>query len=39
MVDALFEEVPQPVKGELMVPAKPGHGLKFDQAVIKKYGV
>ena len=35
----LFEEVPQPVKGELRVPATPGHGLKFDQAALKRYGV
>ncbi|MEI6304212.1 MAG: enolase C-terminal domain-like protein, partial [Betaproteobacteria bacterium] len=34
----LFESVPEPVKGELLVPALPGLGLKFDQAVIKKYG-
>jgi L-alanine-DL-glutamate epimerase-like enolase superfamily enzyme len=35
----LYEEVPQPVKGELVVPDKPGLGLKFDQAALKKYGV
>jgi len=34
----LFEEVPVPTKGELTVPDKPGLGLKFDQAVIKRYG-
>jgi len=34
----LFEEVPQPVKGELTVPAKPGLGLKFDKAALKRYG-
>jgi L-alanine-DL-glutamate epimerase-like enolase superfamily enzyme len=34
----LFEEVPQPVKGELIVPAKPGLGLKFDKAALKRYG-
>jgi L-alanine-DL-glutamate epimerase-like enolase superfamily enzyme len=33
----LFEEVPQPVKGELAVPKKPGLGLKFDEAAIKRY--
>jgi len=33
----LFEEVPQPVKGELTVPDKPGLGLKFDQAALKRY--
>jgi len=35
----LFEEVPVPVKGELAVPNKPGLGLKFDEAAIKRYGV
>ena len=34
----LFEEVPQPVKGELSVPKKPGLGLKFDEAALKRYG-
>jgi L-alanine-DL-glutamate epimerase-like enolase superfamily enzyme len=33
----LYEEVPQPVNGELVVPDKPGLGLKFDQAALKKY--
>ena len=33
----LFEEVPEPVKGELAVPMKPGLGLKFDEAAIKRY--
>jgi hypothetical protein len=33
----LYEEVPQPVKGELVVPDKPGLGLKFDQAALKRY--
>jgi L-alanine-DL-glutamate epimerase-like enolase superfamily enzyme len=33
----MFEEVPQPVKGELTVPNKPGLGLKFDQAALKRY--
>jgi L-alanine-DL-glutamate epimerase-like enolase superfamily enzyme len=33
----LFEEVPQPVKGELSVPKKPGLGLKFDEAALKRY--
>jgi L-alanine-DL-glutamate epimerase-like enolase superfamily enzyme len=33
----MFEEVPQPVKGELTVPDKPGLGLKFDQAALKRY--
>ena len=35
----LYEEVPQPVDGMLTVPDKPGLGLKFDQAALKKYGV
>jgi L-alanine-DL-glutamate epimerase-like enolase superfamily enzyme len=34
----LFEEVPQPVKGELTVWDRPGLGLKFDQAALKRYG-
>lgn len=34
----LFEEVPVPVNGELAVPDKPGLGLKFDQAALKRYG-
>ena len=34
----LFEEVPVPVNGELAVPDKPGLGLKFDQATLKRYG-
>ena len=33
----LYEEVPQPVKGQLTVPDKPGLGLTFDQAALKKY--
>jgi L-alanine-DL-glutamate epimerase-like enolase superfamily enzyme len=33
----LFEEVPEPVKGELTVPKKPGIGLKFDEAALKKF--
>ena len=33
----LFEEVPVPVKGELTVPRKPGIGLKFDAAALKRY--
>jgi L-talarate/galactarate dehydratase len=35
----LFEEVPQPQQGELSVPAKPGLGLAFDSAALKRYGV
>ncbi len=34
----MFEEVPLPVKGELTVPDRPGLGLKFDQASLKRYG-
>jgi L-alanine-DL-glutamate epimerase-like enolase superfamily enzyme len=34
----LFEEVPVPVKGELIVPDKPGLGLTFDRNAIKRYG-
>jgi L-alanine-DL-glutamate epimerase-like enolase superfamily enzyme len=33
----IFEEVPVPVKGELAVPQKPGLGLKFDEAALKRY--
>ena len=33
----LFEEVPVPVKGELTAPSKPGLGLKFDEAALKRY--
>src|SRR5438270_7704320 len=33
----LFEEVPQPVNGELAMPTAPGLGLKFDQATIDRY--
>jgi L-alanine-DL-glutamate epimerase-like enolase superfamily enzyme len=35
----LYEEVPVPVKGELVVPKKPGLGLKFDKDALKRYGV
>ena len=35
----LFEETPAIVDGEMVVPDKPGLGLKFDQDVIKKYQV
>jgi L-alanine-DL-glutamate epimerase-like enolase superfamily enzyme len=34
----LYEEVPMPEKGELVVPNRPGLGLKFDQDVLKRYG-
>jgi len=36
---AMFEEVPQPQKGELVVTRKPGLGLKFDEAAMKRYAV
>ena len=35
----LFEETPKIEKGEIVVPAKPGLGLAFDQTAIKKYQV
>jgi L-alanine-DL-glutamate epimerase-like enolase superfamily enzyme len=35
----LFEETPKLEHGQLVVPAKPGLGLAFDQAAIKKYEV
>jgi len=34
---AMFEEVPVPEKGELAVPRRPGLGLKFDEAALKRY--
>jgi L-talarate/galactarate dehydratase len=34
----LWKEVPQPVKGELTVPAKPGLGLEFDPEALKRWG-
>ncbi len=33
----LFEELPAPVNGELAVPSKPGLGLSFDRAALKRY--
>jgi L-alanine-DL-glutamate epimerase-like enolase superfamily enzyme len=33
----LFEEVPRPQNGELVMPTAPGLGLKFDQATIDRY--
>ena len=33
----LFEEVPEPVNGELAMPTAPGLGLRFDQAAIDRY--
>jgi L-alanine-DL-glutamate epimerase-like enolase superfamily enzyme len=35
----LFEETPKLDKGQIVVPSKPGLGLAFDQAVLKKYQV
>ena len=35
----LFEETPALEHGQLVVPAKPGLGLAFDQAVLRKYEV
>jgi L-talarate/galactarate dehydratase len=35
----LFEETPKIENGQLVVPKKPGLGLAFDQAAIKKYEV
>ena len=35
----LFEETPRLDRGELVVPAKPGLGLAFDQAAIKRFEV
>jgi len=37
--ERLFEEVPPIEKGQLVVPTKPGLGLTFDQAAIKRYQV
>ena len=33
----LWKEVPQPVKGELTVPQKPGLGLEFDDDALERY--
>jgi L-alanine-DL-glutamate epimerase-like enolase superfamily enzyme len=33
----LFDEVPQPVNGELAMPTAPGLGLKFDRSAIDRY--
>jgi L-alanine-DL-glutamate epimerase-like enolase superfamily enzyme len=35
----IFEEVPVPDQGELAVPRRPGLGLKFDAAALKRYAV
>ena len=34
----LFKAVPLPVNGELAVPDRPGHGLAFDDDVLRRYG-
>jgi L-alanine-DL-glutamate epimerase-like enolase superfamily enzyme len=35
----LYKEVPQPAKGELAIPDKPGLGLEFDPEALKKWGM
>ena len=35
----LFEETPKMEGGQLVVPTKPGLGLDFDQAAIKRFQV
>jgi L-alanine-DL-glutamate epimerase-like enolase superfamily enzyme len=35
----LFQETPQIEQGQLLVPKKPGLGLEFDQAALKRYQV
>ena len=35
----LFEETPKLERGQLVVPAKPGLGLAFDQATVKRYQI
>jgi len=35
----LFEEVPVPQKGDLVMPAAPGLGLKFDEQAIRRFAV
>jgi L-alanine-DL-glutamate epimerase-like enolase superfamily enzyme len=34
----LYEETPKIEKGMIVVPQKPGLGLKFDEDVLKRYG-
>jgi L-alanine-DL-glutamate epimerase-like enolase superfamily enzyme len=34
----MFEEVPLPQNGELAVPDRPGLGLAFDRAALRRYG-
>ncbi|HEX3416152.1 MAG TPA: mandelate racemase/muconate lactonizing enzyme family protein, partial [Stellaceae bacterium] len=35
----LWEEVPAPINGELVMPTAPGLGLKFDEQAIRTFGV
>ncbi|MGQ0750771.1 MAG: mandelate racemase/muconate lactonizing enzyme family protein [Betaproteobacteria bacterium] len=35
----IYKEVPVPVKGELAVPQKPGLGLEYDEAALRRYSV
>jgi L-alanine-DL-glutamate epimerase-like enolase superfamily enzyme len=35
----LYEETPALEKGQLVIPKKPGLGLAFDQAALKRYQV
>jgi hypothetical protein len=35
----LFEEIPRPQNGELVMPTAPGLALKFDQATLDRYRV
>lgn len=35
----LYREVPQPVNGMLSVPERPGLGLEFDEAALRRYGI
>jgi L-alanine-DL-glutamate epimerase-like enolase superfamily enzyme len=35
----LFEETPKMEDGQLLVPQKPGLGLRFDREAIKRYEV
>jgi len=35
----LFEEVPVPQDGDLVMPTAPGLGLKFNEETIRRFGV
>ena len=35
----LFEEVPVPQSGDLVMPTDPGLGLKFSEETIRRFGV